>query len=146
MKLPNISELLGTVLPVRDHLGDLPGFDPSLSYHEHKPGEPDRQHSYALYYVKKSHTFNPFATGNADAIRELLVSQLGELATDPSPGQPCRAGVGHAERRRWPASHPAPAGNAAADHPANTGTAASEHLGNCAEPGHSRIEPQRLRA
>jgi intracellular multiplication protein IcmO len=33
--------------------------------------------------VKESSTFNPFATGNADAIRELLASQLGEQqATD----------------------------------------------------------------
>ena len=38
------------VLPVRIYLGELPGFDPSLCYHEHKPGEPDRQHSYVLYY------------------------------------------------------------------------------------------------
>ena len=30
--------------------------------------------------VKDSHTFNPFCVGNADAIRELLASQLGEQA------------------------------------------------------------------
>jgi len=28
--------------------------------------------------LKDSHTFNAFASGNADAIRELLASQLGE--------------------------------------------------------------------
>ena len=28
--------------------------------------------------LKDSHSFNAFATGNADAIRELLASQLGE--------------------------------------------------------------------
>jgi intracellular multiplication protein IcmO len=36
--------------------------------------------------VKDSHTFNPFAIGNADAIRELLVSQLGEPAQHDSNG------------------------------------------------------------
>ncbi len=36
--------------------------------------------------VKDSHTFNPFAIGNADAIRELLVSQLGEQAPNDSNG------------------------------------------------------------
>ena len=30
--------------------------------------------------VKDSHTFNPFSIGNADAIRELLVSQLGDAS------------------------------------------------------------------
>jgi intracellular multiplication protein IcmO len=35
--------------------------------------------------LKDSHTFNPFATANADATRELLVSQLGEQASnDPN--------------------------------------------------------------
>jgi intracellular multiplication protein IcmO len=36
--------------------------------------------------VKESNTFNPFASGNADAIRELLASQLGELRSDDSNG------------------------------------------------------------
>jgi intracellular multiplication protein IcmO len=36
--------------------------------------------------VKESNTFNPFATGNADAIRELLASQLGELRSDDTNG------------------------------------------------------------
>ena len=35
--------------------------------------------------VKDSHSFNPFSIGNADAIRELLASQLGEqAANDPN--------------------------------------------------------------
>ena len=35
--------------------------------------------------VKDSHSFNPFSIGNADAIRELLASQLGEQAqNDPN--------------------------------------------------------------
>lgn len=35
--------------------------------------------------VKDSHSFNPFSVGNADAIRELLASQLGERTdTDPN--------------------------------------------------------------
>ena len=32
--------------------------------------------------LKESHTWNAFATGNADAIRELLASQLGEQAAE----------------------------------------------------------------
>ena len=36
--------------------------------------------------IKDSNTFNAFATGNADAIRELLVSQLGEQAQNDSNG------------------------------------------------------------
>ena len=36
--------------------------------------------------VKESNTFNPFATGNADAIRELLVSQLGEQQSSDQNG------------------------------------------------------------
>ncbi|MFK4046190.1 type IV secretory system conjugative DNA transfer family protein [Roseomonas mucosa] len=36
--------------------------------------------------IKQSNTFNPFAGGNADAIRELLVSQLGEQKSDDSNG------------------------------------------------------------
>jgi intracellular multiplication protein IcmO len=36
--------------------------------------------------VKESNTFNPFATGNADAIRELLASQLGEQRSDDTNG------------------------------------------------------------
>ena len=36
--------------------------------------------------VKESSTFNPFATGNADAIRELLASQLGEQNSADSNG------------------------------------------------------------
>ncbi len=35
---------------------------------------------------KDSHSFNPFATGNADAIRELLASQLGEQRSEDSNG------------------------------------------------------------
>jgi len=35
---------------------------------------------------KQSNTFNPFATGNADAIRELLASQLGEQSAQDSNG------------------------------------------------------------
>jgi intracellular multiplication protein IcmO len=36
--------------------------------------------------LKESHTWNAFATGNADAIRELLASQLGEQAANDSNG------------------------------------------------------------
>ncbi len=36
--------------------------------------------------VKESNTFNPFATGNADAIRELLASQLGDQQSNDSNG------------------------------------------------------------
>ena len=36
--------------------------------------------------VKESNTFNPFAAGNADAIRELLVSQLGEQQSSDQNG------------------------------------------------------------
>ena len=36
--------------------------------------------------VKESSTFNPFASGNADAIREMLASQLGEQRADDSNG------------------------------------------------------------
>ena len=36
--------------------------------------------------LKDSHTFNPFATGNADAIRELLASQLGDAAQNDANG------------------------------------------------------------
>jgi intracellular multiplication protein IcmO len=36
--------------------------------------------------VKESNTFNPFASGNADAIREMLASQLGEQRPDDSNG------------------------------------------------------------
>ena len=36
--------------------------------------------------LKDSHTWNPFATGNADAIREILASQLGEQAEKDSNG------------------------------------------------------------
>jgi intracellular multiplication protein IcmO len=36
--------------------------------------------------VKESNTFNPFATGNADAIRELLASQLAEQRSDDTNG------------------------------------------------------------
>jgi intracellular multiplication protein IcmO len=36
--------------------------------------------------VKESSTFNPFASGNADAIRELLASQLGEQRSDDTNG------------------------------------------------------------
>lgn len=36
--------------------------------------------------VKESNTFNPFAAGNADAIRELLVSQLGEQQSNDQNG------------------------------------------------------------
>ena len=36
--------------------------------------------------LKDSHTFNAFATGNADAIRELLASQLGEQAENDANG------------------------------------------------------------
>lgn len=35
---------------------------------------------------KESHSFNPFATGNADQIREMVVSQLGEQAANDSNG------------------------------------------------------------
>jgi len=35
---------------------------------------------------KDSHTFNPFAVGNADAIREMVVSQLGEQSSNDSNG------------------------------------------------------------
>ena len=35
---------------------------------------------------KESNSFNPFATGNADAIREMVVSQLGEQAANNSNG------------------------------------------------------------
>ncbi|MEK8121578.1 TraM recognition domain-containing protein [Methylocystis sp. IM4] len=35
---------------------------------------------------KESNSFNPFATGNADAIREMVVSQLGEQAANDSNG------------------------------------------------------------
>jgi len=36
--------------------------------------------------IRDSNTFNPFATGNADAIREMLVSQLGEPTTNDANG------------------------------------------------------------
>jgi intracellular multiplication protein IcmO len=36
--------------------------------------------------IKDSHTFNPFAIGNADALRELLASQLGEQASNDANG------------------------------------------------------------
>jgi len=36
--------------------------------------------------VKDSSTFNPFATGNPDALRELLASQLGEQQVNDSNG------------------------------------------------------------
>jgi intracellular multiplication protein IcmO len=36
--------------------------------------------------IKDSHTFNPFSIGNADALRELLASQLGENASDDANG------------------------------------------------------------
>ncbi|MDE1905049.1 MAG: type IV secretion system DNA-binding domain-containing protein [Rhodospirillales bacterium] len=36
--------------------------------------------------IKDSHTFNPFAIGNADALRELLASQLGENASNDANG------------------------------------------------------------
>ena len=36
--------------------------------------------------VKDSHTFNPFSIGNADALRELLASQLGEQASNDANG------------------------------------------------------------
>ena len=36
--------------------------------------------------VKDSNTFNPFASGNADALREMLVSQLGEQRSEDSNG------------------------------------------------------------
>ena len=36
--------------------------------------------------LKDSHTFNAFATGNADAIRELLASQLGDAAQNDTNG------------------------------------------------------------
>ncbi|MCB8877453.1 type IV secretory system conjugative DNA transfer family protein [Acidisoma silvae] len=36
--------------------------------------------------IKDSHTFNPFAIGNADALRELLASQLGETASNDANG------------------------------------------------------------
>jgi intracellular multiplication protein IcmO len=36
--------------------------------------------------VKDSHTFNPFAIGNADAIRELLASQLGDTPKEDANG------------------------------------------------------------
>ncbi|WP_145144342.1 type IV secretory system conjugative DNA transfer family protein [Roseomonas gilardii] len=36
--------------------------------------------------IKESNTFNPFAAGNADAIRELLASQLGEQQANDSNG------------------------------------------------------------
>ncbi|MBS1058177.1 MULTISPECIES: type IV secretory system conjugative DNA transfer family protein [Gluconobacter] len=36
--------------------------------------------------TRDSNTFNPFATGNADAIREMLVSQLGEQSANDSNG------------------------------------------------------------
>lgn len=36
--------------------------------------------------VKDSHTFNPFSIGNADALRELLASQLGEASANDSNG------------------------------------------------------------
>ncbi|AOX18406.1 type IV secretory system conjugative DNA transfer family protein [Kozakia baliensis] len=36
--------------------------------------------------VRESNSFNPFATGNADAIREMLVSQLGEPASNDANG------------------------------------------------------------
>ena len=36
--------------------------------------------------TRDSHTFNPFSIGNADAIRELLASQLGEQAQNDSNG------------------------------------------------------------
>ncbi|MEO8714329.1 MAG: type IV secretion system DNA-binding domain-containing protein [Acetobacteraceae bacterium] len=36
--------------------------------------------------VKDSHSFNPFAIGNADALRELLASQLGEPAQNDANG------------------------------------------------------------
>ena len=35
---------------------------------------------------KESHSFNPFATGNADQIREMVVSQLGDQSTNDSNG------------------------------------------------------------
>ena len=36
--------------------------------------------------VKDSHTFNPFSIGNADAIRELLASQLGDTSSNDANG------------------------------------------------------------
>ncbi|MGV4878452.1 TraM recognition domain-containing protein [Acetobacter indonesiensis] len=36
--------------------------------------------------IRESNTFNPFATGNADAIREMLVSQLGEPVANDANG------------------------------------------------------------
>ncbi|ARW18386.1 type IV secretory system conjugative DNA transfer family protein [Komagataeibacter europaeus] len=36
--------------------------------------------------IRQSNTFNPFATGNADAIREMLVSQLGEPSSNDANG------------------------------------------------------------
>ena len=36
--------------------------------------------------LKQSHTFNAFATGNADAVREMLASQLGDQASNDSNG------------------------------------------------------------
>lgn len=36
--------------------------------------------------IKESNTFNPFASGNADAIRELMASQLGEARSDDANG------------------------------------------------------------
>ena len=36
--------------------------------------------------IKDSHTFNPFSIGNADALRELLASQLGEQASNDANG------------------------------------------------------------
>ncbi|MEA2767392.1 MAG: intracellular multiplication protein IcmO [Acetobacteraceae bacterium] len=36
--------------------------------------------------LKQSHTFNAFATGNADAVREMLASQLGDQASNDANG------------------------------------------------------------
>ncbi|CAM2926651.1 conjugal transfer protein TraG [Komagataeibacter xylinus] len=36
--------------------------------------------------IRQSNTFNPFATGNGDAIREMLVSQLGEPSSNDANG------------------------------------------------------------
>ena len=41
-------------------------------------------HGYNL--LKQTHSFNPFATGNADALHELLVSQLGEAPANDTNG------------------------------------------------------------
>ena len=44
--------------------------------------------------LKESSTFNPFASGNADAIREMLASQLGEQRADDSNGLFCGRAIG----------------------------------------------------